>query len=110
MDVRDISDFTGGWFVGNFEPSLLRSEGFEVGWKIHHRHEGIKSHVHRVVTEYNLLAHGSMTVNGVLLEAGKLFVLYPGERVDAVIHTEQVHVVCVKVPSLPSDKELCEPL
>jgi hypothetical protein len=110
MDVHDIRNFTGGWFVGDFEPSLLRTKDFEVAWKVHHRDEGIEPHLHRVVTEYNLMAHGSMTVNGVLLKPGDLFVFNPGERVDAVMHTEEVHVVCVKVPSVPSDKELCAPL
>ena len=110
MDVRKLSEFVGGWFVGNFQPTLLKTPDFEVAWKVHTQHEGVEPHLHRHVTEYNLLAHGSMTVNGVLLNAQDLFVLHPGERVDIVIHTDEVHVVCVKVPSIPADKELCEPL
>jgi hypothetical protein len=109
MEVRKLSDFTGGWFVGDFAPTLLRTPAFEVGWKVHTREEGVASHLHRQVTEYNLLAHGAMTVNGVRLEERDLFVLFPGERVDIDIHSEEVHVVCVKVPSIPADKELCEP-
>lgn len=108
MDVRKLSDFVGGWVIGNFEPSLLKTSRFEVAWKIHTRHEGVESHLHRHVTEYNLLAHGSMTVNGVHLEERDLFIVHPGERIDIDIHTEEVHVVCVKVPSIPTDKELCE--
>jgi hypothetical protein len=108
MNVHKLSDFIGGWIIGNFEPALLRTPYFEVGWKIHTRHEGVKPHLHREVTEYNLLAHGSATVNGVLLQERDLFILYPGERVDVEIHTEEIHVVCVKVPSIPEDKELCE--
>jgi hypothetical protein len=110
MDVRKLSEFVGGWFVGNFQPTLLNTAAFEVAWKVHSREEGVEPHLHRRVTEYNLLAHGSMTVNGVLLAEQDLFVLHPGERVDIVIHTDEVHVVCVKVPSIPADKELCEPL
>lgn len=108
MDVHKLSNFIGGWVIGNFEPTLLKTSHFEVGWKIHTRHEGVEPHLHRQVTEYNLLAHGSMTVNGVQLEEHDLFVLHPGEQVDIDIHTEEVHVVCVKVPSIPADKELCE--
>ena len=108
MDVRKLSDFIGGWVIGNFEPTLLKTSCFEVGWKTHARHEGVAPHVHRHVTEYNLLAHGSMTVNGVHLEERDLFIVHPGERVDIDIHTEEVHVVCIKVPSIPTDKELCE--
>jgi hypothetical protein len=109
MDVHRIEDFKGGWFVGDFEPVLLRTTGFEVGWKVHHKSEPIEPHIHHEVTEYNLLAFGSMRVNGRELTQGDLFVLHPGERVDALVLGEVAHVVCVKVPSIPSDKTLCEP-
>ena len=109
MDVFNIDDFRGGWFIGDFEPSLLRTGDFEVGWKVHRADEGIEPHVHRRATEYNLVAAGVMDVNGHRLTPGMLFVLRPGERVDAVPVTSEVHVVCVKVPSIPGDKELCEP-
>jgi len=109
VDVRRIEDFTGGWFVGDFEPTLLRTPDFEVGLKIHHRDEHIAPHIHHHVTEYNLLVRGSMRVNGRELTEGDLFVLHKGERVDAEVLTDQAHVVVVKVPSIPSDKTLCEP-
>jgi mannose-6-phosphate isomerase-like protein (cupin superfamily) len=107
METHRIEDFIGGWFIGNFAPSLLRTEAFEVGWKVHNREEGVEPHIHHIVTEYNLLASGSMTVNGVLLKPGEIFILRPGERVDVEIHSEEVAVVCVKTPSIPSDKEKC---
>lgn len=109
MDVHRIEDFKGGWFIGDFEPVLLRTAGFEVGWKVHHRTEFIEPHIHQHVTEYNLLAHGSMRVNGRELTPGDLFVLHKGERVDAEVLTEEAHVVVVKVPSVPSDKVMCDP-
>lgn len=109
MDTDRIERFKGGWFIGDFEPVLLRSKDFEVGWKVHHRDEHIEPHIHYEVTEYNLLAHGEMRVNGRHLTAGDLFVLHKGERVDAEVLTEEAHVVVVKVPSIPSDKVLCEP-
>ena len=30
---KNVSDFTKGWFIGNFEPSLLKSKDFEVAIK-----------------------------------------------------------------------------
>lgn len=109
MDVHRIEAFKGGWFIGDFEPHLLRTKEFEVGWKVHHRTEFIEPHIHQQVTEYNLLAHGSMKVNGRVLAPGDLFILHAGERVDAVVLTDEAHVVVVKVPSIPSDKIVCEP-
>ena len=35
MIVKNISEFTNGWFIGNFDPSIFKNEYFEVA---HHRH------------------------------------------------------------------------
>ena len=109
MDVCQIGDFKGGWFIGDFAPAVLQTSGFEVGWKVHRLGEDIAPHMHHKVTEYNLVALGEMNVNGHRLTQGTLFVLHAGERVDAAAVTAEVHVVCVKVPSVPEDKEICEP-
>lgn len=109
MDVYRIEDFKGGWFIGNFEPALVRTPQFEVGWKIHTPEEGVVPHIHRQITEYNLVTGGRMNVNGRDLAAGDVFVLHPGERVDVEVLTPEVHVVCVKIPSIPQDKEICAP-
>ena len=108
VEVYNIDDYKGGWFIGAFEPSLFKTREFEVGWKVHHQDEQIAPHIHKELTEYNLLAAGEMNVNGQHLKAGMLFILHPGERVDAKVLTEVAHVVCVKVPSIPEDKHLCE--
>jgi hypothetical protein len=109
MEVRRIDDFKGGWFIGDFEPTLLRTSDFEVGWKVHTRDEFIHPHIHEHLVEYNLLAHGEMRVNGRHLKPGDLFIFAKGERVDAEVLTDEAHVVVVKTPSIPSDKVLCEP-
>jgi hypothetical protein len=87
---------------------VLKNPYFEVSWKIHTRHEGVDPQPAQASYRIQLARPRSMTVNGVQLEEHDLFVLHPGERVDIDIHTEEIHVVCVKVPSIPADKELCE--
>jgi mannose-6-phosphate isomerase-like protein (cupin superfamily) len=108
MILSKIDRYKGGWFVGNFEPSLLKTKKFEVGYKVHTKEEGVESHVHHKVTEYNLMISGEMELCGVTLKKGDLFVVYPGECVNVEILTDVVEVICVKTPSIPTDKELCE--
>lgn len=106
MKTDSIDNYKGGWFIGAFEPSILRTKEFEVGLKIHKMGELIEPHRHNVVTEYNLLVAGIMLVNGKMIYPGTLFVFEPGEIVEAVVQTEEVRVICVKVPSIPSDREV----
>lgn len=109
MDRHRIDDFVGGWFIGDFEPALLRTDAFEAAFKLHRRDEPIAPHIHHETTEYNVVTVGEMRINGADLGAGDVFVLHPGERVDARVLTAEAHVFCIKVPSNPGDKELCEP-
>lgn len=104
MKVDSIDRFTGGWFIGDFEPALLKTKHFEVAQKVHRRDELIEPHLHSIVTEYNLVVQGEMTVNGKRLSKGDLFIMEPGDVVNATVETEEVTVICVKVPSIPSDK------
>jgi hypothetical protein len=106
MVTEILSSFHDGWIIGDFCPSLLRTTLFELGLKQHTRSEVIEPHVHRRATEYNILAYGRMEVNGHCLEKGAVFVLEKGEVVRACVLSEEAGVVCLKVPSVPGDKEL----
>ena len=38
MIKRDIGEFVRGWFIGNFEPALLKTDQFEnIWWRIENR-------------------------------------------------------------------------
>ena len=68
MRVSNIKDMTRGWFIGDFEPSMLRTKAFEVGVLTHKKGEQWPTHYHKKAAEYNVLLEGSMTVNGQLLQ------------------------------------------
>lgn len=103
MKVYNLSDMKGGWIVGDFEPSVLRTPDFEVGVKLHPKGEKWPVHYHKDVVEYNVLVSGSMTIQGERLEAGTIFVLDKNEIADPEFH-EDCWIVCTKVPSIPGDK------
>jgi len=103
MKITKITDYERGWFIGNFEPTILRTKDFEVGLLRHKKGELWAAHYHKDSTEYNVLVTGKMIIQGHELSDGDIFILQKGEIADPVFLDDCI-VVCVKVPSIPSDK------
>jgi len=103
MLKEKLSNMTRGWFIGNFEPSLLKTKDFEVGILTHKKGEEWPKHYHKIATEYTVLISGSMTICGELIEPGTIFILEPDEIADPIFH-EDCTVVVVKTPSVIGDK------
>ena len=103
MDIRDISEMKGGWFIGDFDPSVFKTEGFEVGYKLHKKGESWDTHYHMIATEINYMIRGKMTIGDETLITGDIFTIYPGEVSDPVF-LEDCEIIVVKVPSAKEDK------
>jgi quercetin dioxygenase-like cupin family protein len=103
MNVTKIKDYVRGWFIGNFEPSLLKTKDFEVGVLTHSKGEKWAAHYHKQSIEYNVLISGKMIVQEKELNSGDVFVFDKGEIADPIF-LEDCTLVVVKVPSIPSDK------
>lgn len=103
--VYDIRDFKFGGFIGDFEPSLLRTKEFEISYKIHRAWSAWDKHIHNKMDEYNFLIQGRMRINGRVVVGGELFMLKKGEVADPVFETD-CYLIVVKVPSVPGDKEI----
>jgi quercetin dioxygenase-like cupin family protein len=103
MIKRRIEEFHRGWFIGNFEPSVLNTEQFEVALLSHYKGEKWNSHYHAIATEYNVLISGCMKICGEIIQPGDLFILEPNEIADPEF-LEDCKVLCVKTPSVKGDK------
>jgi quercetin dioxygenase-like cupin family protein len=103
MNITKITDYMRGWFIGNFEPSLLKTSNFEVGLLTHKKGEYWAPHYHKESVEYNVLISGKMVVHGKELNSGDVFVFGKGEIADPAF-LEDCTLVVVKVPSIPYDK------
>jgi len=107
MKLFNIGDMKGGWFVGDFEPSVFKNCFFEVA---HHKHEkGYKGeyHTHKIAQELTYILKGKMIVSGKELGEGDIFIYEPYEVSDALV-LEDVDLIVVKWPSVPSDKYLTD--
>lgn len=103
MRLFKLDDFTRGWFIGNFDPSVLKTEGFEIGLVTHKKGNIWLPHYHKEGTEYNLLIDGQMTLNGVTINKNDIFIIDKYE-IAAPIFLEDCRVLVVKVPSIIGDK------
>lgn len=99
----NIDDFKRGWFIGDFDPSILRSKDIEVGFQEYKKGYVADNHYQRIAVEINLIAYGSVVANGKTYVKGDFFTFEP-YMVCEVEFLEDSGIVCVKAPSLPNDK------
>ena len=105
MKLYKLSDMKGGWFIGNFEPTVIQSPLFEVAYKNYSAGNREAKHVHKVATELTVIAFGRVCMNGVEYSAGDIVVLEPGDVTDFEAIDDAATVV-VKLPSVAGDKYL----
>jgi quercetin dioxygenase-like cupin family protein len=103
MKIHKITEFFRGWFIGNFNPSVLNTKDFEVGLLTHKQGEHWPKHYHAIATEYNLLVSGKMIIKQTTIEPGDIFIIDPYEVADPIF-LEDCTVLCIKTPSVPGDK------
>jgi quercetin dioxygenase-like cupin family protein len=74
-----IENFSEGWIIGDFSPSILRTRNFEVGLLLCKKGKEWPSRFHTESSKYILLIEGLMVINDQLIHPGDLFVLSPHE-------------------------------
>jgi hypothetical protein len=100
---RSLKDMVGGWMVGDFDPSCIRTAACEVACKHYPAGAAEAAHVHRIATELTLIARGRVTMNGRVFTEGDIIILEPGEATDFRA-LEPSTTVVVKMPSVAGDK------
>ena len=105
MIVRSLNDMVGGWMVGDFEPTCLKTSACEVACKHYEAGASEAAHVQRIAVEVTLIASGRVTMNGRTFSIGDIIVLEPGDLTDFQA-LENTTTVVVKLPSVAGDKYL----
>ncbi len=106
MQLFKLSDMTKGWFVGNFSPTVHRSDAVEVAVKSYAAGSHEARHMHKIGQEITLIVQGRARMNGTVYEAGDIVLIPPGEATDFEALTD-VTTVVVKTPSVAGDKYEC---
>ncbi len=105
MKKHLLSELKGGWIVGDFEPSLIRSVEVEVAVKYYTAGQVEPRHHHKVAEEITVLAVGRARMCERTFEVGDIIHLEPNES-TAFEALEDCVTVVIKRPSVPSDKYL----
>lgn len=104
-NIKDMKSpsHDGGWFIGNFEPSIFKTNQFEVGHLFIKKGEITPVHFHQNHKEFNYIIKGKMSINNKILTKGDIFVF--NENVISVpFFYEDTEIICIKTPSKPGDK------
>ena len=96
---------TNGWFVGNFEPSVLKTNDVEVAVKKYSKGDYEEAHYHKIATEITLIQSGRVFMFEKEFSEGDILVVEPGDTTSFEALTDAVTVV-VKHPGANDDKYL----
>ncbi len=107
METFNINNFTKGWIIGNFEPTLLKTDDFEVSIKRYSAGDYEKSHHHKVATEFTVIVEGVVEMNNITYIKNDIIKVTPNESTDFECLTDVITVV-IKTPSVNNDKYINE--
>lgn len=106
MKIFRLEEMTKGWFVGNFDPAVIKTEAAEVAVKSYSAGAHEPRHMHKVAPEITLIVSGLVRMNGAEHSSGDIILIDPGEATDFEALTD-VTTVVVKLPSVAGDKYEC---
>jgi quercetin dioxygenase-like cupin family protein len=105
MEKTKLENFTNGWLIGDFEPSIFKNPNFEVCVKNFNKGEVEASHFQRVATEITVVLSGEVRMGSINLLEDDVLIIYKDEVCDFEALTD-CKVMGIKFPSLPGDKVL----
>lgn len=103
MEISQLENMFKGWFIGDFEPSLYKTNDVEVGVKYYKEGDYEPSHFHKIATEFTVILDGRVEMNGNIYESGSILKILPNESTDFKALTN-VKTVVVKIPGATNDK------
>ena len=99
----NLDEMVGGWFVGDFEPSVIRTKDFEVAVKKYKAGDKEARHMHKIATELTVIISGKVLMNSQEHGEGSIIEIHPNTSSDFEAIEDTITVV-VKTPSVAGDK------
>lgn len=103
MTKHNIQDFVRGWFVGDFEPTLIKTRDVEVAVKEYRKGDREGRHYHKEATEITVICSGRVRMNGIEYGKGDIILIEPLESTDFEA-LEASTTTVVKYPGAGNDK------
>lgn len=108
MKTARLESMVKGWFVGNFAPTLIRTNDVEIAVKEYKKGAHEERHYHKISTEITVIASGRVRMNGVEYVKGDIIVIEPNQSTDFEVLEDTITTV-VKYPGANNDKYMGEP-
>lgn len=105
MKIKTLNQMIKGWFIGNFEPSLWRTNDVEVGLKRYSKGATEQAHYHKVATEFTVIVSGRVRMNDIEYGPDTIIVIEPHDVTDFEA-LEDTTTLVVKLPGANNDKFL----
>jgi len=105
MKVNKLNDMFKGWVVGNFDPSLWKTNDVEVAVKEYVAGDYEEKHYHKIATEITIIGKGKVEMNGIEYNSGDIITIEPEEATDFRVLEDTITTV-IKFPCLTDDKYL----
>lgn len=103
MRVGHLDTMVKGWFVGNFDPTLYRTNACEVAVKSYIKGEKESRHYHKIATEITVVLKGRIRMFDGVYAEGDIIIAEPGDATDFEALEDATNVV-VKIPGANNDK------
>lgn len=108
MKTFRLEDMVKGWFIGNFNPTLIQTNEVEVAVKEYRSGDRESRHYHKISTEITVIVFGRVRMNGVEYVKGDIVVIEPNQSTDFEVLEDTITTV-VKYPGANNDKYLGAP-
>lgn len=106
MRIDNLENMIKGWFVGNFDPSVLKTSDVEVAVKKYQKGDSESRHYHKIATEITVIVSGRVKMNDIEYGPGAIITLEPNEATDFIALEDNTVNVVVKYPGANNDKYL----
>lgn len=103
MQISSLDNMKNGWFIGNFSPTLLKTNDVEVAIKKYKKGDYEEAHFHKISTEITIVINGKVKMKNRILNMNDIILLNPGEITDFLALEDSVCAV-VKHPGANNDK------
>ena len=107
MNNYKLSDFTKGWVIGDFLPTISKNSNFELAVKNYSEGEFEPKHYQKIATEITIVIEGEIFLGGEKFTSGDIIEIPPMEAAEFRSITSST-LVCLKYPSIPNDKVLSD--
>ena len=102
-----IEEFIRGWIVGNFKPTLIKTNAVEVAYQIHTNGDKEKRHYHKIATEITVVVEGTVKMNDKIYSIGDIIKIEPNDSTDFESLSNSACLV-IKYPGANNDKYIIE--